>query len=96
MSEEEYPWPDLGPPAVLTGARSESLLCSWEVRMVLVPRVELIMLDRLGRREPEMGLLCCISLLTWKLLEKLDDREMIRVIHSESFKMSVVPMFNYE
>ena len=55
--EKEYPCLDLGV-ADLTGARSESLLCSWEVRIVLVPRVELIMLDKLGRRDPDIGLLC--------------------------------------
>ena len=57
MFTEEYPSLDLFW-ADLTGARSESLLCSCEVRMVLVPSVELIMLDRLGRRDPDNGLLC--------------------------------------
>ena len=36
------------------------------VSKVLVPRVVLIMLDRLGRRDPDKGLLCWISLLTFR------------------------------
>ena len=41
---------------------SDSLRWSWEVIRLLVFRVELIMLDKLGLLDPDTGLLRCISL----------------------------------